>query len=353
MHSIKAGGGRERAGSQAWELPRRRRREDGRTAVPGSRATLARLVRSLSRGMRGVRVGEMMSRDFVRVRAGLSPAEARDRLRRRSARHLLIEDTDGSVIGLVSDRELRLLESFHERPAEERGRGAADADGLRLVLSPAPLVTVSVEASLEEAARVLLDHGVEALPVVGAGRVVGVLTALDMLASLACDAIPRAGDEPDEPPARGEPIAASADALLGRCRRIAVVGLSPGGGSTSAIELNRLLSLPLELDVVAIHPSERWLHGLPCSPSLLDVPGRIDLVQVFPEAGEDLHALAAEAARKHAAVFWFEGYDLPRSVVATLRRNGIQPVAGRRLAAALGRVQAEAPGPGGGRAAGH
>ncbi len=305
--------------------------------------------------MGALRVGEVMSRDFVRVRAGLTPAEARERLRRRSARHLLVEDAEGSVIGLVSERELRLLESFHERVAEERDRSAAGADGLRLVLSPAPLVTVPVDALVEEAARVLLDHGLEALPVVGAGRVVGVLTALDMLASLAGDVVFRDEAGPEEGRAGGqasEPAEpAELEALLGRCRRIAVVGLSPGGTSTSAIELNRLLGLPLELDVVAIHPSERWLHGLPCSPRLVDVPGRIDLVQVFPEAGEDLHALAAEAARKHALVFWFEGYDLPRSVVAALRRDGIRAVAGRRLAAAFGRSASPRPRSAGGRPA--
>jgi acetoin utilization protein AcuB len=47
-----------------------------------------------------------------------------------------------------------------------------------------PVITVSPDYPLEEAAQLMLDHGVSGLPVVEEGRVVGMITESDIFAQL-------------------------------------------------------------------------------------------------------------------------------------------------------------------------
>jgi predicted CoA-binding protein/predicted transcriptional regulator len=93
-------------------------------------------------------------------------------------------------------------------------------------------------------------------------------------------------------------------AILQNCRRIAIVGASTDPDDASYVSTEKLLGLGLEIAPV-LPRCERYL-GFPCYARLRDVPGRIDVVQVYPRAGTALEALARETVAVGAHGFWIE-----------------------------------------------
>jgi acetoin utilization protein AcuB len=93
-------------------------------------------------------------------------------------------------------------------------------------------------------------------------------------------------------------------AILENCRRIAVVGASSDPDSPSFITIEKLLGLGLE--IIPIFPQRESLLGLRCYPRLDDVPGKIDIVQVYPDGDVDVRELSKQAVNKGVATFWLE-----------------------------------------------
>lgn len=93
-------------------------------------------------------------------------------------------------------------------------------------------------------------------------------------------------------------------AILENCRRIAVVGVSSDPDGASFVTTEKLLGLGLE--IIPIFPDRESFLGLRCYSKLLDVPGNIDIVQVYPREGIDLAELARHAVEKRIATFWIE-----------------------------------------------
>lgn len=112
--------------------------------------------------------------------------------------------------------------------------------------------------------------------------------------------------------------------LLGKCRRIAIVGVSTDPDSRSYLSIEKFLGLGLE--VIPILPGCRNYLGLPCYDRLTDVPGDVDVVQVYPGAGTNLEALASEAVEKSAMVLWIEEGHASPEVKKLLAVSGVQLV---------------------------
>src|SRR5262245_9875583 len=93
-------------------------------------------------------------------------------------------------------------------------------------------------------------------------------------------------------------------AILENCRRIAVVGASPDPDSVSYIGIERLLGLGLE--IVPIFSNRESFLGLRCYSHLRDLPGKIDIVQVYPDGQINLAELAQEVVEKGVSNFWME-----------------------------------------------
>ena len=84
--------------------------------------------------------------------------------------------------------------------------------------------------------------------------------------------------------------------------------------------------------VVPINPHHREIEGLQAYPSVLDVPGVIDIATVYvpPEIGE---GVVTEVARKGIPEVWLNPGADSDSVVRRARDLGLEPVMGCSLIA--------------------
>jgi len=92
--------------------------------------------------------------------------------------------------------------------------------------------------------------------------------------------------------------------ILEHCQRVVVVGASADPDHHSYVAVAKLLGMGLE--VIPVSPSRESLLGVRCYKSLLDVPGKIDIVDVFASEAVDCTELAKEAVQKQARALWLE-----------------------------------------------
>jgi CBS domain-containing protein len=146
-------------------------------------------------------VGEIMERDPVTARPDDDVESVIRLLRKHELPGVPVVDGDGRSVGIVTESDLILrdqqadlhlpyhldimggviyLESM--KHFEERLRKAF-ASQVSEMMTADPL-TVSPDRPVEEAARLISEHGHNRLPVVDDGRLVGVVTRLDVLEAL-------------------------------------------------------------------------------------------------------------------------------------------------------------------------
>ena len=138
-----------------------------------------------------MRVRDLMSSKVVSVPVGTPVQVAFELMRDGGFRHLPVLSTKGKLMGILSDRDLRGVGAFFK-----------DADsGIDefLVTEPTTVekimvadpVTVSPDATISTAAKIIRDKRIGCLVVTDGDEMVGILSYLDVL-----DAAERAQDEP-------------------------------------------------------------------------------------------------------------------------------------------------------------
>jgi CBS domain-containing protein len=114
-------------------------------------------------------------------------------------------------------------------------------------------------------------------------------------------------------------------AILEHCRRIAVIGASGDPDSESYVAMEKLLGLGLE--IIPIFSGRESFLGLRCYSHVRDVPGKIDIVQVYPDGVTSLAELAKEAVEKGVSSFWIEkGLAASKEVEDILSNGRVQLV---------------------------
>ena len=101
------------------------------------------------------------------------------------------------------------------------------------------------------------------------------------------------------------PSAGERRAILRRARTIAVVGASANPARASNFVLTYLLSSSADYEVWPVTPNESEILGAQCYPSLAELPGPPDLVDVFRRV-DQLPAVAQEAVDAGAGAFWMQ-----------------------------------------------
>jgi acetoin utilization protein AcuB len=131
-----------------------------------------------------VPVRDWMSRPVATIRMTDRAHTAATLMKTRKLRHLPVVNGDGRLAGIVTDRDLRQV-LF-------RGPLQARLGELRTSLATLPVrdvmtwsvITVRPDTDMREAARLMHERKIGALPVVESGKVVGMLTESDALAAL-------------------------------------------------------------------------------------------------------------------------------------------------------------------------
>jgi acetoin utilization protein AcuB len=120
-------------------------------------------------------VEDLMTRSPLTVEASRSLADAKRLMKQWGVRHLPVMD-EGTLVGLISDRDVKLIE-------EHSATSAADI-ALAGAMSRAPW-TVAPSTPLEVAVRHMARHKLGSSVVVENEKVVGILTSNDGLRALA------------------------------------------------------------------------------------------------------------------------------------------------------------------------
>jgi acetoin utilization protein AcuB len=136
-----------------------------------------------------VKVRELMTREPLSVSLDTPVVDARRTMLEHRFRHLLVTD-GGRLAGIITDRDIRL-----NLPSPATSLSVWEINYLLARMTVASVMTTGVitvdpERDAVEAARIMLDHKIGALPVVDAGRVVGIMTETDILRAFATLASP-------------------------------------------------------------------------------------------------------------------------------------------------------------------
>jgi acetoin utilization protein AcuB len=130
-----------------------------------------------------MQVRDVMSQQVVTIRASESCLDAVVRMQKAGARHLPVVDREEALIGIVTDRDLR-HHLFSPGAFEALGSTRVEVllDGVQVAeIMSTDLVTTTPGMSLAAAAATMRNEKVGALPVLEHGRVVGIVTEIDLL----------------------------------------------------------------------------------------------------------------------------------------------------------------------------
>lgn len=130
-------------------------------------------------------VADVMTRQVVAIGPDTPIRDVQVLMEQRNIRHFPIlqarasDQVDDELAGIVSDRDVRLVGADH--PRAPVGLKASDPVSRLMITS---VVIAHPDDPVEEAAKVLRERKIGAMPVMDDGRLVGIVTGIDMLDAL-------------------------------------------------------------------------------------------------------------------------------------------------------------------------
>jgi acetoin utilization protein AcuB len=127
-----------------------------------------------------MRVRELMTGAPVTVSPATSMLDARHLMRSKHFRHLLVTE-NGQLVGIVTDRDVRL-----NLPSQATSLSVWEINHLLTKLTvdevmTRAVITVGPDRDAADAARLMIEHKIGALPVLDEGLLIGIVTETDML----------------------------------------------------------------------------------------------------------------------------------------------------------------------------
>jgi acetoin utilization protein AcuB len=131
-----------------------------------------------------MRVRDIMSARPITADRTTPMLEARQRMLEHRIRHLLVVE-DGRLVGIITDRDIRL-----NLPSPATSLSVWEINFLLARLTVGEVMTSAVivvdpDRPIAEAARIMIDHKISALPVEEGGRVIGIVTESDFVRAMA------------------------------------------------------------------------------------------------------------------------------------------------------------------------
>lgn len=155
--------------------------------------------------MRGMSVNNAMTRDVISVKASSSVKDAWLVLMEAEISGAPVLDDSGTLVGVLSVTDIfsAIMEKFQRARSLREAtslsmegvdvqreevrelslaiRAVSEATVASIMPKERKLLTLSPEDSFERAIRIMAEHGVNRLPVVRGGQVVGILTRQDVI----------------------------------------------------------------------------------------------------------------------------------------------------------------------------
>ena len=114
-------------------------------------------------------VGEIMTSDVLTVEPSDTIGETAQKMVERGVSSAVVSDY-GTLIGIVTERDLTRAVAGRVHTSEARVREWMTSDP----------ITLSPDASADEAAKIMLDNGFRHVPIVDEGRAVGIVSIRDV-----------------------------------------------------------------------------------------------------------------------------------------------------------------------------
>jgi predicted CoA-binding protein len=111
--------------------------------------------------------------------------------------------------------------------------------------------------------------------------------------------------------------------ILQKYKRVAIVGLSPNEERPSHMIAKYLVRKGY--DVVGVNPAHESILGLPCYISVLDLPGEVEIVDVFRDP-RAVSEIVDQAITKKAKVLWLQEGITDPEAEERAAKAGIQVV---------------------------
>jgi acetoin utilization protein AcuB len=126
-------------------------------------------------------IRELMTGGLITVRRETPVLEARDLTVKERIRHLLVTDAGGALVGIVTDRDIRL-----NLPSQATSLSVWEINHLLTKLTVGQVMTQSVitigpDRPARDGAQLMLEHKIGALPVLDGGHLVGIITETDIV----------------------------------------------------------------------------------------------------------------------------------------------------------------------------
>ncbi len=125
-------------------------------------------------------VRDLMTASPITVPRSTTVVDARALMAKSRIRHLLVVD-DGRLAGIVTDRDIRLNLAS---PATSLSVWELNYLLARLTVEQtmtSPVITIHPDRDAREAAQLMLEHKIGALPVIDGHRLIGIITETDIL----------------------------------------------------------------------------------------------------------------------------------------------------------------------------
>ena len=129
-------------------------------------------------------VKDRMTRNPLTVPPDTPVAEALSMMRQNKVRRLPVTDKKGHLVGIISEKDL-----LYASPSPATSLSVYEVGYLLSKLQikeimATKVTTISPEAPLEEAARIMVDNGVGGLPVMEKRKIVGIITETDVFKTI-------------------------------------------------------------------------------------------------------------------------------------------------------------------------
>src|SRR5436190_23975717 len=115
-------------------------------------------------------IREVMTESVVTATPDAPVRHVAELMRERNVGSVVLVDESGLPVGFVTDRDLAMSVLADGRDADEPAEGHATA----------PVVTGTPEMGVEDAADLMVSHGIRRLPILDGRRLIGIVTLDDL-----------------------------------------------------------------------------------------------------------------------------------------------------------------------------